>query len=376
MLGTAAACWLSGALLGYPELVALGVGLALLVTAALVTVWARPKASLRRGVEPDRVSAGGSVLARVEMTNRTRLPAAGMTVVDRFDGREIVSRVGPLPARGRRHFFYVVDTPRRGRFVLGPLTVRRSDAFGLTVRTRSFAEERPVWVYPRVHRMAALPVRAALDDDAATARMPRGSSAVSSPREYVVGDDPRHLHWPLTARTGTLMVREREESRQSSLTVVVDTRAKLWDGPRFEAAVEVTASLVATSGRDGGHEVQLGLTDADRRAAEEAGATSALDRLATLRPRSKATRVDDLLTAVTRSVAGALAVVTGDLGDESLAERLLPATRRNASTILIEIVAGATATTARRGGVVVVRGSDADGVVGAWNALVGSGGLE
>ena len=31
---------------------------------------------------------------------------------------------------------------------------------------------------------------------------------------------------------------------------------------------------------------------------------------------------------------------------------------------------------ARHGGVVVVRGSDASGVVGAWNALVGSGGLE
>ena len=72
----------------------------------------------------------------------------------------------------------------------------------------------------------------------------------------------------------------------------------------------------------------------------------------------------------------ALAVITGDLRGENLVDRLLPVTNRNVSVIMIEIAADAAASTARHGGVVVVRGSDAPGVIGAWNALVGAGGLE
>ena len=48
-------------------------------------------------------------------------------------------------------------------------------------------------------------------------------SGFVSMREYVAGDDPRMIHWPTTARTGTLMVREHVEVRRPEFTVVLDT---------------------------------------------------------------------------------------------------------------------------------------------------------
>jgi uncharacterized protein (DUF58 family) len=43
-----------------------------------------------------------------------------------------------------------------------------------------------------------------------------------SVREYRPGDSPRHVHWPSTARHGTVMVRELEEERTRRLAIVVE----------------------------------------------------------------------------------------------------------------------------------------------------------
>ena len=47
-------------------------------------------------------------------------------------------------------------------------------------------------------------------------------SGFVSLREYVDGDDPRLIHWPTSARMGTLMLREHVELRRPEFTVVLD----------------------------------------------------------------------------------------------------------------------------------------------------------
>ncbi len=64
-------------------------------------------------------------------------------------------------------------------------------------------------------------------------------SGFVSMREYVAGDDPRMIHWPTTARTGTLMVREHVEVRRPEFTVVLDTAPSVGTPDDFEEAVDV-----------------------------------------------------------------------------------------------------------------------------------------
>jgi Protein of unknown function DUF58 len=63
-------------------------------------------------------------------------------------------------------------------------------------------------------------------------------------REYVVGDDRRHVHWKSTARAGQLMVKQYEETRRSHLAVALSSNPVDYEDPaEFELAVSVAASL-------------------------------------------------------------------------------------------------------------------------------------
>jgi uncharacterized protein (DUF58 family) len=74
-------------------------------------------------------------------------------------------------------------------------------------------------------------------------------SGFVSTREYVAGGDPRLIHWPTTARTGVLMVRQTVEIQWPEFTVVLDTSDAVNTADDFEGAVDVAATLAAQAVR-------------------------------------------------------------------------------------------------------------------------------
>ena len=59
-------------------------------------------------------------------------------------------------------------------------------------------------------------------------------------RGYVAGDDRRHIHWKSSAKTGTLMVRQFEETRRSHLLTMVSSRLEDYaSDEQFELAISV-----------------------------------------------------------------------------------------------------------------------------------------
>ena len=76
-------------------------------------------------------------------------------------------------------------------------------------------------------------------------------------REYVPGDDLRHVHWRSSAKamslTGDsrLMVRQYLDTRRSHVALVVDDRPAVWpDAQDFELAMSVAASIVVRATLD------------------------------------------------------------------------------------------------------------------------------
>ena len=104
-----------------------------------------------------------------------------------------------------------------------------SDApFGiaLAVRTRTLALPRPLLVGPETHARTALTGQLL---GTQSINLPRGQSlsgeSVRSVRPYVSGD-PQHLvHWPSTARLGSLVVRELEPPVATGVAIVLDLSA-------------------------------------------------------------------------------------------------------------------------------------------------------
>ena len=70
---------------------------------------------------------------------------------------------------------------------------------------------------------------------------PRSGDTVRSVRPYVAGDPARLVHWPTTARLGTLVVREHEPSAAIGVALVVDLTG--------DRDVERVASRAAGIGR-------------------------------------------------------------------------------------------------------------------------------
>lgn len=63
-------------------------------------------------------------------------------------------------------------------------------------------------------------------------------------REYGPGDDRRYVHWRSSAKTGTLMVRQFEETRRSHMVVAMSSQERDYADPdEFELVISSLGSL-------------------------------------------------------------------------------------------------------------------------------------
>jgi uncharacterized protein (DUF58 family) len=260
---------------GYPELAALGAAAIVAVLGALGFVAWRPRLTVRRTVDPDRVMRGDHSRVTLRVANASRFFGASLVARDRLarvDGRSASSRAAagtvPVPLVRLRpaketSVAYAVPTKRRGVIDIGPLEVSRRDPLALVGVVRRYGDINKVWVRPRVHVIAAVPVGLSRSMDGRIERVPHGSITFAALREYVMGDDLRHVHWRTSARVGELMVRENVDTSLPRVVILLDDRAEahILDASAestFEAACEGAASVVVAAHREDVHvELQL-----------------------------------------------------------------------------------------------------------------------
>lgn len=267
----------AGGVLGYRAVITVGCAALLAQLLALASVAWRPRIVLARDLPSPRVTRGDPTVCVVTVTRRSRWPAPPITAIDAFEGREFAV---PVP-RTATTVTYRLDTTRRGVFPVGPLRLRRTDAFGLAALTRSAAGTATLRVHPRVHPFVVAPSGRArhLDGPLADTALAR-SVTFHRLREYTPGDDLRHVHWKSTARTGNLMVREYIDTSLPGTTVLLGAASGAFPAPQvFEEAVEVAASALAAAVR-GGFPARLAAGGALTEG--RADVTAFLDRLAEL----------------------------------------------------------------------------------------------
>jgi uncharacterized protein (DUF58 family) len=257
VLIAAVAAIAAGRILGLLDVFVAGVGLLVITMAAAAYVrLLRPTVTATRRVQPPRVHAGGSSRVELGLTNRSPRRSPVLRVRDPFDrgARWARFHVAPLAPGELARAAYRLPTEQRGVFDLGPLTVRLSDPFGLTRQTTEAAPRTHLTVYPRVDDVAPIPT-ARGDDPLAGSDHPRALAGSGGDfyglRPYVRGDDLRRVHWPSTARTDDLMIRQDEMPWQGRATVVVDNRAATTDPDVFEAILSAAASIVVAGQRHG-----------------------------------------------------------------------------------------------------------------------------
>ena len=299
---------------GWRELAVIGTACLLLLLGSLPFLVGRTRVRVDLVLEPARVAAGASVAAGIDVTN----VASGRMLPTVFDlpVGDTVHRYGiPALAPGATHqSTFTVRTERRGVIGVGPATTRRGDPLGLVSRDTEWTELQEILVRPAMVPLDALGAGLLRDlEGVETESISQSDLAFHTLREYVAGDDLRHVHWRSSAKAmasggeSQLLVRQYLDTRRSHATVVVDDRVSSFAaGERgeeeFETAMSATASIIvravlddfeasfvcgphASSGVDGNLALdavcragtgRVGLIPAARRAADIAHDTSLL----------------------------------------------------------------------------------------------------
>ena len=241
-------------LLGQRDLLRAAVFLfALPLLAVSVVSRTRYRLACDRHLDPPRVEAGRPTTVRLRLDNVSRLPSGVLLMEDALPyalggrPRFVLDRVEP---RGVREISYPVSSEVRGRFTIGPLSVRLTDPFGLCELSRSFVTTEDLVVTPVVSQLPAVRLGGdwAGGGDAASRSLATSGSDDAATREYRYGDDLRKVHWRSTARVGELMVRREEQPFQSRATLLFDGRARAHRGEGPGSSFEWAVSAVASAG--------------------------------------------------------------------------------------------------------------------------------
>lgn len=237
---------------GWSELIVWGVtGVALGFVAALYLV-GRTRLSMHLVPPAHRIAVGDLASATLHVNNPTRRRSFAQ-VVDVPVGRDIVetSIAGLAPGHTTEREL-VVPTERRGRFTLGPVRTVRADPIGLVRREIVYTDALDLIVHPRTIDIPSTSSGLVRDLEGQPTRdLTPSDLAFHALREYVPGDDRRHIHWKSTAKTGRFMVRQFEETRRSHLIVALSIASiDFGSDDEFELAVSVTGSLGARAIRD------------------------------------------------------------------------------------------------------------------------------
>jgi uncharacterized protein (DUF58 family) len=256
LLGGAAVLALVAYLFGLQELYALSAGASVLVASARIWVGSQPwDMHVSRHVHPDRVPAGAE--ARVELTvvNAGSRATPPVGAADCFDGGRRWARfaIAPLAPGESRRASYRLPAARRGVYHLGPLNLHFGDPMGLARRTSVTAPNTSLTVHPRFDMVPVTSVSSHRDDDVRSSLpvLGRGINEFYALREYVPGDDLRHVHWPSTARVDDLVIRQPENVHWGRVTVAADLRAGVHEGESIEDVLSAVASVAMSSLREG-----------------------------------------------------------------------------------------------------------------------------
>jgi uncharacterized protein (DUF58 family) len=224
-------------------------------------LWARSLArnlTLVREVRFGWAHVGDLVEERFSLLNRGWAPAVWVDVLDRSTMPSYdPSRVGGVDRHSETHWQTKGMCVRRGLYMLGPTTIASQDPFGI------YRVEKE---YPAFSTMAVMPPVVPLPEIeiAPGGRAGEGRTRTDAPertvdastvRDYLPGDSLRWIHWPTSARKGSLHVRLFDGMPVGDWWIFLDMdracQAGEGENSTEEHAVVLAASLADRGIREG-----------------------------------------------------------------------------------------------------------------------------
>lgn len=296
---------------GWVEAAAIAIFLAAVILIAIAVVFVPVTFRVAVEFEQARVVVGRVSVAHLNVTASGRGSRA--TIVNVPVGELTASFL--VPALGPRETWrepFIIPTERRQVLNLGPAAATRVDPLSLLSRETILSNQTELYVHPRTvtPEYSAMGLLRDLEGVVSPTLSP-SDIAFHSLRDYAPGDDRRHVHWPSTARTGRLIVREFEQTRRSEHLVILDLRSDSYDGTE---AAELAISMAASYGVEAIGERRLVTVRFGTESLSTATPMRLLDETSDVEFVDTAPALDEICHLAVRDVpqASAVTIITGE----------------------------------------------------------------
>jgi uncharacterized protein (DUF58 family) len=249
-------------------------------------------------VSPSRVVVGERAAGELVVSNKRARSALGLRLELPVGKALATFQVTRLKGGASTDELFVVPTHRRAVIPCGPLTSVQGDPLGLMRRTETWTEVEEIYVHPRTVGLSTLAAGQIRDLEGQTTNALSSSDiAFHTLREYVHGDDLRHVHWKSSAKIGELMVRQYNDTRRSHVAVLLSIDPDEYvDDDEYELGISCAASVAVQALRDD----QTLTVIAGGRQFPIASPVRLLDHFSAIEPEPGVGKLTDAVTAVRR----------------------------------------------------------------------------
>jgi uncharacterized protein (DUF58 family) len=198
------------------------------VGADFVLLWSRRRGIHARRNMMDKLSNGDMNAIDITIENKFPFPVL-IKVIDelpvQFQARDLAFRVFLLPFAAKK-LTYKVRPVKRGEYTFGYVNLLTTSMLGLMMRRFRFDNEQMVPVYPsfiqmRRYELLAISNRLTMGGIKKIRRVGQNME-FDQIKEYVAGDDPRHVNWKATARRNRLMVNTYQDEKSQQVYSIID----------------------------------------------------------------------------------------------------------------------------------------------------------
>lgn len=164
-----------------------------------------------------------------------------------------------VKAQSSAEFFYFLTPPKRGSYEFGQTAVRWFSRLGLVWCQANLGKAEIVKVYPNIRRakemeLKALGAQTYLAIQRKSVRRGEGRE-FESLRDYVRGDELRHISWTATARRAKLTTRQYQIERDQMIVIALDAgrlmTGRINDETKFDIAIHASLALMLAAARGG-----------------------------------------------------------------------------------------------------------------------------
>ena len=199
-----------------------------------------------------RLQVGDSLETRVTISNSGLLPKFGLEVRDLLGLPEnSPGQVTNLWPGQMRRWVWKVPLRKRGVYRLATPTVFSTDPFGIFRLQRRGGHSEELVVFPRLVELPffTVPEGEWAGEGAIERGLQADTISASSIREHQPGESFRHIHWPSTARTGRLMLKNLYAGLEDRAWIVLDLHRRVQVGEEIENTEEHSVAAAASIAR-------------------------------------------------------------------------------------------------------------------------------